>query len=66
MQNKCDRPGFQMNQKGFHCERLTQPLDTSHEGSKQLEQEEGDVPVQRKKESNEGDVPVPQKKEGKD
>ena len=42
---------------------LTPPLDARHEGSKQLEQEERNVPVQQ---DNEGNVPVQQGKEGND
>ena len=40
---------------------LTPLLDASHERSRQLEQEEGNVPVQQ---SNEGNVPVQQGKDG--
>ena len=40
---------------------LTPLLDASHEGSQQLEREEGNVPVQQ---SAEGDAPVQQGKEG--
>ena len=42
---------------------LTPPLDARHEGSKKLEQEERNEPVQQ---DNEGNVPVQQGKEGND